>query len=217
MIKNKLWFAERILNDVFAVRSREEKIDTREVIIVMDSICTAMCKEGLLEFWKLGETAGVDEHWMTTFEWNSVQDTIGQPSSVVIPATYASLPQVQGISRVYFRNNQSNKKKYFDPIIIMQARDVESYRNTMGGDLEGRLGVYPKNGILYFTQSGIAAKYGSDLGMQLFVRDATAIADDSLYPIDPAMEAEFIMRCVNWFKTRRGTPVDTLKDNNDKP
>lgn len=215
--RNKIFWAERILNEVYPVRSRDEKIDIREVFLVMDSICNGLAKEGLLEFWKLGATGSVDEHWLTTFEWQTITDTTGQPSSAPIPATYMSLPGVQGISRVYFRNNLGNKKKYYDPIIVMQARDVENYRNTLGADLEGRLGVYPKNGTLYFTQSGVGAKHGTDLGMQLMVRSSGDIADDGLYPIDPAMEAEFLQRCVNWFRNRKGQPIDVLKDNNDTP
>lgn len=215
-VKNKIFFAERILNDVFAVRGREEKIDPREVYLVMDSICNSLAKQGLLESWSLGFTNSVEDLFTTTFEWLTVVDTANQNSYVALPATYASVPGQQGIVRVYFRNNLGNRKKYYDPVIIMQARDVENYRNTLGSDLEGRIGGYAKNGQFIFTQSRVSAIYG-DVGMQLMIRDSAAIADDGLYPIPGDYEDEFITLCVNKFIARRKNPTDVLKDNNDKP
>jgi hypothetical protein len=215
-IRNKYFYAERILLDVYPVRGRDEKIDTREVILVMDSVCNALAKEGLLETWKLGGTNSVEDQFQTTFEWLTITDTANQPSSVTIPANYVTVPNNQGISRVYFKNNEPNKKRYYDPVIITNIRDIENYRNTFGNDLEGRLSCASKNGVLIFNQSGVGAKYGS-LGIQLLVRSSSDIDDTSVYPIPADYEAEFILRCVNWFKTRRGTPVDVLKDNNDKP
>lgn len=215
-IKNKLYFSERIANELYPVRTRDEKIDQREIILVMDSTCNALAKEGLLETWKLGETNSVDDAFCTTFEWYTPTDVANQSSYFTMPAVPIIAPHNGGIVQVYFRNNLGNKKKYYDPVIIMQHRDVAAYRNTLGGDLEGRLGVYTKNGILYFSASGIAAKYG-EVGLQLMVRDSASISDDAVYPIPADYEAEFIMRCVAWFRSRKSQPVDVLKDNNDKP
>lgn len=215
-IKNKLWFAERIAGELYPLRSRDEKIDLREIILMMDSFCNALAKEGLLETWKLGATNSVDDAFTTTFEWTTPTDASNQPSYLTMPAVPVMVPNQGGIVQVYFRNNLGNKKKYYDPVIIMQHRDIAAYRNTLGGDLEGRLGVYTKNGILYFNQSGIAAKYG-DVGLQLMIRDSASISDDSVYPIPADYEAEFISRCVAWFRSRKSQPVDVLKDNNDMP
>lgn len=216
-IRNKLWYADRILNEVYPVRSRDEKIDKREVILVMDSVCNALAKEGVFETWKLGGTNSVDENFTTTFEWLTVTDVTNQPSYVAIPAHYVSLPNNQGITRVYFRNLPSaNKKKYFDTVMVMQSRDVENYRNTLGADLEGRLGCYPKNGNLYFTKTSINATYG-EIGLQLLVRSSSDITDSAVYPIPADYEGEFILRCVDWFRKRLQQPIDLFKDKNDKP
>lgn len=214
VIKNKLWFSERIAVELYPVRSRDEKIDQREIMLAMDSMCNALAKEGLLESWKLGATGSVEDAFCTNFEWYTPVDSANQPSYITMPAVPVTIPNNGGIVQVYFRNNLGTKKKYYDPVIIMQARDVAGYRNTLGGDLEGRLGVYPKNGLLYFNQSGIATKYG-DIGLQLMIRDSAAISDSAVYPIPADYEAEFISRCVQWFRGRLGQPVDVLKDNND--
>jgi hypothetical protein len=216
-IRNKLWYCDRILNEVYPVRSRDESIDKREVILVMDSICNALAKQGLLESWKLGATNSVEAQFTTTFEWLTLTDVANQHSYVAMPANYVSIPNNGGIVRVYFQNLPStNKKKYFDPVIVMNARDVESYRNTLGGDLEGRLGCYPKSGNLYFNKPLVNSTYGP-IGIQLLVRSSADITDSAVYPIPADFEHEFILRCVEHFRNRKEQPIDLIKDSNDKP
>lgn len=213
-IKNKLWFSERILTEIYLVRSRDEKIDQREIILVMDSVCNSLAKKGVLETWKLGSTNSIDDAWTTTFEWYTPTDVTNGLSYVAMPAVPALLPNNGGIVSVYFRNNLGTKKKYYDPVIIMHHRDVTAYRNTLGADLEGRIGAYVKNGTLYFNQSAVASRYG-DIGMQLLIRSSSDITDDAVYPIPADYEMEFINQCVEWFRNRKNQEVDVLKDNND--
>lgn len=213
-IKNKLWHSEQILHQIYAVRSRDERIDYREVILAMDRVCNVMAKEGMFENWALGSTNGVDDQFNTT--WENLQATDpsnGLPSYVALPCNYVSLPDNQGIVRVYFMNDyNAKKKKYFDPVIIGTERDQQNYNNSMVKDLESRLSVYPKNGNLYFNKGNINDVYGK-LGLTLMIRSSADIADDAHYPIPGDKEHDFHTRVVDWFLSRLDKPVDRLKDN----
>jgi hypothetical protein len=219
-MKTKAWYAERIIRDIRAgYTGRDLKIDEREVFLHMDSFINTAAKEGYLEKLQLGITNSVDDNLLTTYEWLTPTDPPnGSPSYVSIPTNYVGLPRNEGIVNVYFQNDFSApKKKYFDPVLIIQYRDIAAYRNDMAQNNDGRISVAPKNGILYFNRGTIFATYGA-IGLQLLVRDSSVIGDNDLYPIPAEREEEFIRMIVAWYRDRiNKNPADLIKDSVDRP
>lgn len=216
-IRTRKGYAERVLNEVYPTRGRDEKIDIREVYLVLDQMVNEYAKLGYLENMRMGYN-GVDEQFITTFENISVTDPAnGTPSYFVSPANYVNLPNNEGIVDVYFMNTFSAlKKKYFDPIIITTFANNRGYRKSMANNLEGRLSVYPMGANIVFDRGNINTTYGT-VGARLVIRRAEDITDDAPYPVAGDLENKLISTCVEWFKSRRGTPVDLIKDGNDKP
>lgn len=218
MSKTRVLYAEEILNQLYVVRGRDSTVDIREIYLQMDSWVNQNAKAGYLINMKLGQGQGIDDQFVTTFEWLTVTDPSGgAPSNVQIPANYADLPKNQGIQQVYFKNDITlPKKKYFDPVIIRSSAAVSEYRGNMASGLEGRLSVSVRGGYLYFNTGNINTKYGQ-IGMRLVVRDSSQISDSAPYPVPADLEWQMKEDVVNYFLKRRGTPVDLIKDGNDKP
>lgn len=196
---------------------RDLKIDQREVLLRLDALVNQMAKAGYIENWKLGSGSSVDEQFLTTWENISVTDPSNKlPSYFTIPANYANLPKNGGIDQVYFMNSFSgNKTRYFDPVIIKTFKDVSAYRNTMASNLEGRISGYPKGRTFYFDRGNVFATYGN-VGIRLVIRDSSEIGDNDPYPIPADLEQSIIAELVDWFRSRRSQPTDTIKDANDK-
>lgn len=211
-------YIERVLNEVYPVRGRDAKIDPREVVLALDDWVNARAKEGFLLNMKMGHGPQMDDQFITTFEWLTVTDPANRlPSYFAIPANYADLPKNQGIQEVYFENSfTGGLKKYYDPVIIRNSMAPSEYRNSMAADLEGRLSVVVRNGNLVFSRGGIAARYGR-VGCRLVVRDSSQILDASPYPVPSNLVEQMIEDVSTKLKERRATPVDLIKDNNDKP
>lgn len=217
-MRTKWSYAESVLKELqndFV--GRDIKVDAREVLLRLDAMVNEMAKVGFLDNWKMGHGPTVDEQFITTWEWIAVTDPASKlPSYFTIPANYANLPRNGGIEQIYFENAFSgNKKRYFDPVIIKNFRDVAKYRNNMAGNLEGRLSGYPKGRTFYFDRGNIGATYGQ-VGIRLVIRDSSVIGDNDPYPIPADIEQTIIDRLVEWFRKRREQPTDTIKDANDK-
>jgi len=217
-LKTRVTYGEEVLNELYSVRGRDEKIDIREIYLQLDAIVNELAKKGFLENMQMGFGSSVDDQFVTSFEWLTVTDPSNNGLSyIAIPANYANLPKNQGIQEVYFQNDFSaRKKKYYDPVIITSFKDRSTYRNSHANNLEGRISCFPKGGSLYFDRGGVNNTYGP-IGMRLVIRDSGAISDSAPYPIPADLEREVIMKVVDWFRNRRQQPVDLIKDNNDKP
>jgi hypothetical protein len=218
-LKTKYLFAEMVMREFNGASNigRDLDIDPREIILRLDAFVNDMAKKGFFENWQLGFDTGMNEQYLTRWEWLTVTDPVrGQPSYVQIPAAWVSLPRNMGINQVYFQNDPTiNKKKYFEQIIVTSHEDVSRYRNNMASGMEGRLSCYPRNNNLYFSKGNINATYGN-IGLSLVVRDASAIADDAPYPVPADKEAELISATVAWFRNRIAQPQDAIKDGEDK-
>lgn len=214
-LKSKFYFSELVLRELNSqFRNRDEKIDQREVIIRIDQIVNQGAKLGIFESWNMGER-GIDDQYTTTWDgrlnsWLPITDVSNTGESYFsLPSNYVVLPRNGGIVRVYLEKN------YFDPVAILTPSEAVTIRNTMAGNLEGRLGVYLQGGRFFFKgRQDIKAKYG-DAGLQLVIRDASAIADDAPYPIDGAMEDYVIRETVKWFRERKNQGADVVRESVD--
>jgi hypothetical protein len=120
-----------------------------------------------------------------------------------------ALPRNGGIVQVYLEKN------YFDPIAILTAPEATTIRNTLAGNLEGRLGVYPRGRKMYFKgRQDIAAKYGG-AGLQLVIRDSADVADDAPYPMDAGMEQMVLEKAIAFFRDRKNQGADTVRESVD--
>ncbi len=146
---------------------RDLNIDPREVILRLDAFVNDMAKKGFFENWQLGFDTGMNEQYLTRWEWLTVTDPArNQPSYVQLPSANVALPRNMGINQVYFQNDPTvNKKKYFEQVIITSHEDVSRYRNNMAGQMEGRLSCYPRNNFLYFSKGGINTTYCLDCSL----------------------------------------------------
>lgn len=211
-VKSKLYFSELVLLELNSqFRNRDEKIDQRDVIIRLDQIVNEGAKLGIFESWNLGERS-IDDLFITTWDgrlnsWLAITDVSDTGESYfTLPSNYVVLPRNGGIVQVYLEKN------YFDPIAILSAPEAITIRNTMAGNLEGRLGVYVRGGRVYFKgRQDIGAKFGG-AGVQLVIRDASAIADDAPYPIDAAQEKMVIAQAVEWFRNRNNQGADKVRE-----
>ena len=217
-LKTRVYYGEQVLNEIYSVRGRDEKIDIREVYLQLDNMVNELAKQGYIDNMRMGLMNGIDDQFITQFENLTVTDPANNaPSYIQIPANYVNLPRNEGIQDVYFMNDFStNKKKYYEPVIIKSFKDVSTYRNNPANFLESRISCHVKGGYLTFDRGRIFATYGP-LGIRLVIRDSSAISDSAPYPIPANIEREVIIKVVDWFRTRRGQPVDLVKDNNDKP
>lgn len=214
-VKSKLYFSELCLKELNSqFRNRDEKIDQREVIIRIDQIVNAGAKAGIFESWNMGERA-IDDQFTTTWDgrlnsWLAITDVSDTGESYfTIPSNYVVLPKNGGIVQVYLEKN------YFDPVAILSPAEASTIRNTLAGNLEGRIGVYPRGGRMYFIgRQNVGSKYGG-AGLQLVIRDASAIADDAPYPIDAAQEHLVIEQTVKWFRDRKNQGADTVRESVD--
>jgi hypothetical protein len=214
-VKTKLYFSEQVLLELNSqFRNRDEKIDQREVILRMDQIVNYGAKMGIFESWNLGEKS-IDDQYITTWDgrlnsWLPITDvTDNGESYFALPSNYVVLPRNGGIVRVYLEKN------YFDPIAILTPSEAVTIRNTLAGNLEGRLGVYLQGSRFYFKgRQDISSKFGG-AGLQLVIRDASAINDDAPYPIDAGMEDYVIRETVKWFRERKNQGADTVRESID--
>lgn len=211
-------YIERVLNEVYPVRGRDEKIDPREIIAALDDWVNENAKAGFLLNMKMGFGPHISDQFVTTFEWLTITDPANKvPSYVAIPANYADLPNNMGIQEVYFENSfTSPTKKYYDPVIIRRSAAQSESRGSMASELEGRLSVSVRNGNLVFNKGLIAARYGN-VGIRLVVRDSSQILDTAPYPVPSDLVNQMIADVADRLRQRRLSPVDLLKDNNDKP
>lgn len=216
MIKTRQYYGEQVLNNIAgaSLRNRDERVDIREVYLVIDQIVNRLAKEGFLENWKMG-FGGVDELWLTRFEWLEPTDADDDgPSYVTLPATYSPLPKLQGINEVYFENSfDSVKKKYFDTIMVISRREFVDYRNNPAGNLEGLVACYPQGNTLVFNKPNINAVYGR-VGMALVIKSSFDIADSAPFPIPASIESQLIQEATDIFLKRRFTPGDAVRENN---
>lgn len=213
-MRSKYSFCEEIileLRDQFV--GRDMQVDPREILLKLDQLVNEYAKAGFLENWKLRLGDGVDDQFVTTFEWLTVTDPSNKmPSYVQLPAQYVNLPNNRGIDQIYFKNDFAvAKKKYFDPVIISSFKDVSSYRNTVGEYLEERIMCYPKDGYLVFDRGQINYRYG-DIGIRLVVKDSSAIGDNDPYPIPADIEKRVINELVAFYRERMKQPQDPVKE-----
>lgn len=212
-----MFFAEQVLNQVAGngLRDRDEKIDIREVMIMVDQVVSELAKGNYLDNWKLGY-GQMDEMYLT--RWNGL--TITDPganinSYVPLPTSgYVSLPRNQGIYEVTFANDPTKvTRKYFNPIHIISQKDSITYRNNMAGALQGRVSAYINGRNLVFSTSKVGATYGL-CNITLVVKDSSNFAETDPFPVDAAIEQTIIDRCVKYFINRRSTPGNLVRDNN---
>lgn len=219
MIRTRQYYSEQVLNNLAGsgLRNRDERIDQREVYPVLDAIINRLAKENYLENWKAGFGA-LDELWITRFEWITPTDSDDEgPSTIALPATYAPLPKLQGISEVYFENSfDAVTKKYFDTVLVISQSDSRSYRNNPAGQLQGRISCWPSGTSLVFNKANIGADYGR-VGMALVIKSAFDISDQAPYPIPASAESQLIQEATDIFLKRRFTPSDKIRDAVDQP
>lgn len=217
-LRTKWSYAEEVRNALDPdFGNRDMQLDPREVLLRLDQTVNELAKLGSLENWKMNRDEFIDDTWTTTFEWLTVTDPANKaPSYVQLPATPVDLPDNRGIDQVYFKNDFSAvKKKYFDPVIITSFRNLSEYRNTMGGELDGRIQVYVKNGYIYFDRGNVNATYG-EIGLRLVVKDAGSIGDNDPYPIPADRQRMVLDSVIDFFRKKLAQPNDLVRDDNPK-
>lgn len=218
-LRTKFSYVETVLTELRAqFIGRDLQLDPRDVLLKMDSIVNESAKAGLLQNWKMNLGGGIDDQFITDFTPLTVTDPVNKGASFVqIPAHYGALQDNLGIDQVYFVNSFTTpKRKYFDPVLIVSFKDISSYRNTIGADLEERISCYPKGGYLYFDRGEINLKYGP-IGIRQFVRDSGAIADDAPYPISATEESMIMNQLIQFYRLRLAQQGDLIKDAEDAP
>lgn len=218
-LRSKLSFSEEIRSALDAdFGTRDMQVDPREIMLKLDQVVNEHARLGDLENWKMNKGEFVDDTFTTSFEWLTVTDPSNKmPSYVQLPATPVALDTNRGIDQVYFKNDFSAvKKKYFDPVIITSFKDLSSYRNTLGGELHGRISCYPKDGYLVFDRGNINATYG-DIGIRLVVRDASYLGDNDPYPIPADRQHIIIDSVIKFFRDKLAQATDHIRDTIDQP
>lgn len=214
MARTKLYFAEQVLLELNSqFQSRDLKIDYREILARMDQMVNEKAKADYFERFKTGVNGTHDEQFLTRLEWLTPTDPSNKmPSYVTLTTNYVSLPDNGGIDEVYFQNDFStNKKKYFDPVLIRNRKDIAGYRSSMSADMEGRISCYPQGVRIYFDRGDVGTIYGN-VGVALVVRDFSTLADSDIYPIPADAENGIITALVEWFRARMAQPQDLIKD-----
>ena len=214
MAKTKLFYAEAVISELVSqFKGRDLKIDPREVIVRMDAMVNARAKQDFIDKFKGNLNVSPDEQYLTRLEYLVPTDPAnGAPSYVTLTTSYVALPGGQGIEEVYFENAFStNKKKYFDPVIIERKKDRALYRSNMAAGLEGRISCYPKGITIVFDRGNIGSTYGN-VGVSLVVRNFETLSDDAIYPIGADFEQQMITDLVEWFRNRLLQPEDLIKD-----
>lgn len=212
-LRTKIYYAEQVLEQLkLPLRNRDDKVDIREVYVAMDNWINEKAKEGFIENMRLMNSM-VDEQYITTFENLTITDNGKQPSVLTLPSNYVALPNNQGIQDVYFMND-STKKKYFDPVLITNFRDIAGYRSQMAFNNQGRLSVAPKDGNLVFNIGGVGATYGN-AAVRLVIKSAFDISNDAQYPIPADQAAQMVIDVTTYFLGRPNTAAANLRNNLD--
>lgn len=215
MVKTKKYYGELVLNQLYPVRGKDEKVDAREVIIKIDEIVNRLARENFFNNWTTPAGMMIDEGFITTWDGDNAidveEDANGGFSYIDLPATPASILINRGIEEIWPLNYD------FGSVKIMQHRDLRLYRNNMAGNLQGELGGAPQGTRFIFNQCEVGKKYSRQFGVRLVIRDSGSISDTAPYPIPSDVEDVVITTAVEWFMARRATPADQIKDNNDKP
>lgn len=221
MIKSKRYFAEMVVNSLTNdYPNIDWKIDERDIFVQLDSIVNAEARAGFFDNWKAG-APGVSEGFITTWDADVVgtpaitvvDQQNGKPSYFAMPVNYADLPMEQGIQEIWPQKYQSEGKNH--SVVILTHRDLRLHSNLMSGNMGGRLAGYPKGNIFEFTSAGVKKKYG-DMGIRLVVRSSSLIAIDAPYPIPSSKEDFVIKMCAAWFREKRNSPTDRVRDKNDQ-
>lgn len=213
-MKTKRYYAERVLlelqNDH---RNIDFKIDEREVFLVLDDVVNDLAAKNYFETWKT-TGAGIDEQFITTWEPIEVTDQPdGLPSFLTLPSNYAALPRNRGIDEVYpMRYNTKNQSS----VVIMSHNDFRLYKNNPACGMQGRLFGYVQSNKIIFGSCDVGKTYGKEFGVRLVVRDSSQIGENDLYPIPSDKENFVVATAVDWFRSRRAQPTDSVRDNKDQ-
>ena len=180
-------------------RSREERLDEREVMLRIDQETNAMAAESMLDNMNVfGDK--VRSKFLTVFEDVAIE--YYQPRNVYrskLPAQYVSLANEKGID--YVCPMQSMQ----DPFIPVNRAFMGLYNGNLAGDLQGQTGFWPESGYIYYTKPII--RYNKVL-IRLIISDASQINDDAQYPIPPELEAELVTRVAKFFLSNPTLPDD---------
>lgn len=213
-MRNKNYYSERVISGLINdFPDIDWKLDPRDIMAVLDSIVNNQARAGYLENWKLG-APGFSEHFLTTWDNITVVDqNDGLPSYFEMPINYVDLPMQRGIDEIWPLRPQNDGKNH--SVVIMSHRDIRLYASNMAGSLEGRLGGFTQNDRFIFNQCGVKKKYGN-MGLRLAVRDSSLIGSDKPYPIPADKEEIIIQMAIAFFREKRATPANRVRDKIDQ-
>jgi len=214
MIKTRKYYADRI---ILALQNGypniDFKIQEREVFPVIDDVVNRFAENEYFDNWRM-TGAGIDEHYITTFNEIDVVDQEDEaPSYFDFPSNYAALPNNRGIDEIWPLKYQLKGDDH--SVVIMNHSDFRRYKNMYAGKLEGRLGGYPEGTRFYFTTCGVKKKYGN-VGLRLVIRSSADINNSAPYPIPANREGEVIQEVIKYFVLKRMEPTDEVRDSNDQ-
>lgn len=215
-MKTKRYFAEQIINGLINDDPNIDwNIDERDIFVRLDSVVNTEARKGFFENWKVGYP-GISEGYVTTWDGDTAITVVDQanskPSYFEMPVNWADLPLEQGIQGIWPQKYRTDGNHN---VVILNQRDVRLYSNNMAGNMAGRLAGYPKGNIFEFTTCDVKKKYGN-VGLRLVVRDSSLIALNAVYPIPSSQEEFVINMCIAWFREKRSSPTDKVRDKNDQ-
>lgn len=205
MANTKRQIAENI-KDYLAngTASSENIVDLRDIYIQLDRVTNKYAKLGLFENMQQGDRTASD-CYITVFEGvKIILDPRREECYSILPARYINLPHGRGIDNVFPKGDRRNA---LDPL---PRNFLSSFKFS---HIKNKKGYFPEgpDKIIYterYDKSGI-----EDADMKLVISGAEAISPDSVYPIDPAMEATIVAEVVSWFMPNEQRQQDEVTDN----
>lgn len=207
----RITLAEQIQEYVFgnSDRSRDEKLDRREVFAKMDQVANAYARIGRLENMKEG-VFGASACYMTLFPGIKVEAHGKHQAKVKLPATFMQISHNRGIAIF----SPGKFDEVFVPVSISFAR-AAAYR--LGGDLEGRVGFFVSYDVdgpkaIFLKPIHACDPRLDKVDIQLAIVDSSVISDDAPYPIDPQWANDFVKEVGAWFLPKTQLPTDEVND-----
>jgi hypothetical protein len=141
-----------------------------------------------------------------------VDQEFGQPSYLILPASYIELPRHQGIYEIWPMESEYDGRS----VAIVSHRDQRMYKSSKAGNMQGRLYAYPEGPRkMVFGTCDVGKKFSEKFGVRLAIRDSSMIDYDEIYPIPADKQKALIMILTVWFRSRREQPTDRVRDSND--
>lgn len=194
-MNTKFKVAEQILEFIKYNKERDqrESVDIREVMLRMDQVANQYAKNNYLEKSKEGDRT-VAPTYLVPFIGIEIETDDNGMSFIKIPSAYMQLSYGRGIT---LYEHGSNFRKM---ILQVNPYAFNGFANSPAGRMEGRLNYFVQQRKAIFCRD---VSYGDDLiekvDAVMAIVDMADLEDDDLYPIDPAVSADFVTDVASYF------------------